>query len=107
MYRDAFGKFVPKFAHPFVTQDLDELWNALGMSVMAREAVAVSDARNAAIDGRLRAVRRRAKLSQADVARAVGVTEATVSRWEAGVRRPRREEALRLSALLEVLGRAD
>ena len=73
------------------------------MSVMTREIVAVSDARHAASDGRLRAARLRAKLSQADIARAVGVTEATVSRWESGVRRPRREEAKRLAALLQVL----
>jgi transcriptional regulator with XRE-family HTH domain len=77
------------------------------MSVMTKEVVAVSDTRHAAVDGRLRAVRLKAKLSQADIARAIGVTEATVSRWEAGVRRPRREEAIRLAALLEVLEKAD
>ena len=77
------------------------------MSVMTKELVAVSDARRAAIDGRLRAARLTAKLSQADIARAIGVTVATVSRWESGVRRPRREETIRLSGLLEALKKVE
>jgi transcriptional regulator with XRE-family HTH domain len=77
------------------------------MSVLEREVVAVSTARHAASGGRLRELRESSKLSQADIARALGVTESTVSRWEAGIRRPAREEALRLAALLDVLERAD
>ena len=69
------------------------------MSVMTRDIVAISGARRAVGDGRLRAARERAKLSQTDIARAIGVGEATVSRWESGARRPRREEAKRLAAL--------
>jgi transcriptional regulator with XRE-family HTH domain len=77
------------------------------MSVLVREAVAVSTARHAASGGHLRTLREQRKLSQADVARALGVTESAVSRWESGARRPAREEALRLAALLAVLERAD
>jgi len=73
------------------------------MPVLTRDLIDVSTARLAAADGRLRETRLRAKLSQGDIAHALGVTEATVSRWEAGVRRPRRAEAQRLAALLRLL----
>ena len=78
-------------------------WNSPGMSVLTRDVIEVSTARHAAADGRLRQARLRAKLSQADIARALGVTEATVSRWESGTRRPRRAEAQQLAALLRLL----
>jgi DNA-binding transcriptional regulator YiaG len=50
-----------------------------------------------------RARREGAGLSQADIARAVGVTPAAVSRWEAGTRRVPRGAVLR--TYLEVLER--
>jgi DNA-binding transcriptional regulator YiaG len=82
---------------------LESFWNLVDMAVLKRDVVELSEARHAASDGRLRAVRLQAKLSQADVARALGVAEATISRWEAGIRRPRRAEAERLAALLRLL----
>jgi DNA-binding transcriptional regulator YiaG len=78
-------------------------WNLVVMVVLKRDVVELSAARLAASDGRLRAMRLEAKLSQADVARALGFAEATISRWEAGIRRPRRAEAERLAALLRLL----
>jgi transcriptional regulator with XRE-family HTH domain len=76
------------------------------MAVTEHALADISTARHAAHDGSLREARLRAKLSQADIAQAVGVTEATVSRWESGIRRPRRAEAQRLAAVLRVLEEA-
>ena len=47
-----------------------------------------------------RMIRERAEISQADLARAVGVGRATVARWEAGTRTPGRRV---LGRYLEVL----
>jgi transcriptional regulator with XRE-family HTH domain len=53
-----------------------------------------------------RAVRARARLSQAEIAAACGVTPAAVSRWEAGNRKPRGEAARRYAGLIEILDQA-
>ena len=73
------------------------------MSAPIKEVTDVATVRRLAAEGALRATRERARLSQADVARAVSVTPAAVSRWEAGVRRPRGEAAKRLAALMRAL----
>lgn len=48
--------------------------------------------------------RERSKLSQDEVALALGVTEGAVSQWETGRAHPRRANALRLDALLKADG---
>ncbi len=49
-----------------------------------------------------RLLRERADLRQADLARALGVSPAAISRWESGLRRPRGETG---EAYLEILDR--
>lgn len=53
--------------------------------------------------GEARAIRKRAGLSQADVARVVGTDGPQVSRWESGKSVPRRGSALKLARLLTEL----
>jgi len=50
-----------------------------------------------------RHLRERAGISQADVARALGVARPTISRWEAGARSPRGSDLLRYVDLLDRL----
>jgi transcriptional regulator with XRE-family HTH domain len=69
----------------------------------AEEALAVTRARSWLRSGRARAIRKRAGLSQADVARAVGTDHPQVSRWESGLYAPARGTALRLALLYEQL----
>ena len=61
-------------------------------------------ARCAAKDGRARALRIQAALTQHEVAGMCGVSAATVSRWETGLRVPRGLAALRWARLVAVLG---
>ena len=63
------------------------------------EVLAIAQLRADVASGRARSIRERARLSQADVARALGVDQPTVARWEAG-RVPRREHAARYADLL-------
>src|SRR3954466_7734233 len=65
-----------------------------------------AEARAALAAGRARDTRLRAKLSQPEVAQALGVSASCVSRWEAGVRIPRGDFAERLARLLRALERA-
>lgn len=55
------------------------------------------------VAGRLRAVRRRLGLSQADFAAKVGLDEGSVCRWESGSRPPSRWMANRVAAILDHL----
>jgi len=57
------------------------------------------------IAGRLRAVRRRLGLSQADFAAKVGLNEGSVCRWESGSRRPSQWMANRVGVILDYLER--
>lgn len=52
--------------------------------------------------GRARQIRENARLSQADIARALGTNVPTVTRWEGGVC-PRRENAIKYATLLRQL----
>jgi transcriptional regulator with XRE-family HTH domain len=52
------------------------------------------------ISGRARELREAARLSRSELARALGTTPAWVSRWEAGLRSPRGETALKYAKLL-------
>ncbi|HET6815294.1 MAG TPA: helix-turn-helix transcriptional regulator [Actinomycetota bacterium] len=53
--------------------------------------------------GQARRIRERAGVSVALLARAIGVQEATVWRWETGRSRPREDAALRWLAALETM----
>jgi DNA-binding transcriptional regulator YiaG len=50
-----------------------------------------------------RMLRELSGMSQADVALVVGVSDATISRWESGLRHPRRPALARYAAVLERL----
>lgn len=67
------------------------------------EALAVRRVRSYLRDGKGRAVRVRAGMSQADVARAVGTDIGQVSRWESGKHAPSYAFALRLARLYDEL----
>jgi transcriptional regulator with XRE-family HTH domain len=53
-----------------------------------------------------RVIREAGGLAQADLAHALGVTAAAISRWEAGTRSPRREHLIAYATLLARLERA-
>jgi transcriptional regulator with XRE-family HTH domain len=65
--------------------------NDLGALVLARQYCA---------DGRAREIRQAARLSLADMARAVGCSLEALSRWERGERRPTRALAVRFGRVL-------
>ncbi len=67
------------------------------------ETVAIAEARVRVENGELVSIRRRAKLSQEAIARAVGVSRVAVCRWEAGGRLPSGKPAARLAELLRKL----
>jgi DNA-binding transcriptional regulator YiaG len=67
------------------------------------EALEIAEAK-AIVRQEGRDVRRRAGLSQADIARQLGVHEATVSRWERGARSPSSAAARQYAELLRQLG---
>lgn len=64
-------------------------------------------ARRHAADGSGRAIRQAAKLTLAEIAAAVGVSEPTVSRWEEGLQKPRTAAGLRWAELLRELDKAN
>lgn len=59
--------------------------------------------RAAAANGRAREVRKRAGLTQAEIADAIGVSQPTIGLWETGKRVPRGAPALRYAEALETL----
>ena len=65
------------------------------------EASALKRVRRLVKSDRLRELREDQGLSQSDVARAIGVSPAQVSRWEAGLTRPRGRHAIALVAVLD------
>jgi transcriptional regulator with XRE-family HTH domain len=69
----------------------------------AEEALAVARVRSWLRSGRAKTIRKRARLTQADVARAVGTDHPQISRWESGLYSPARGTALRLARLYEQL----
>lgn len=70
---------------------------------MVTDAVEIARVRELARTGRARSIRERAHLSAAEVAAAVGVHEATVTRWELGRRAPRGPAAVRWGKVLREL----
>jgi DNA-binding transcriptional regulator YiaG len=71
----------------------------------ADDTVALAEARVRVANGDLETIRRRTKLSQESIARAVGVSRTSVLRWEMGERVPSGEPAVRLAHLLRELDR--
>lgn len=69
----------------------------------AADVVAQAEARVRVGRGDLSKIRRDAKLSQAAIGRAVGVSRVTVCKWEAGTRLPSGEHAVRLAQVLRDL----
>jgi DNA-binding transcriptional regulator YiaG len=69
----------------------------------AEDTIALAEARVRVGNGELAAIRRRVKLSQDAIGRAVGVSRVTVCRWENGERMPSGEPAVRLAKLLRAL----
>lgn len=67
------------------------------------DTIALAEARIRVGNGDLAVIRRRAKLSQDAIGRAVGVTRVTVCKWEAGTRQPSGDAAVRLAKLLRAL----
>jgi len=65
--------------------------------------VALSRLRRLAADGTTRQVREDNLLSLTDVASALGITKATLSKWERGLQTPRGEPARRYAELLAAL----
>ena len=63
----------------------------------------VMEAREAARSGRGERLRTAAGISQGELAAAIGVTPACISRWEAGDRRPRGVAAMAYAQLLRSL----
>jgi transcriptional regulator with XRE-family HTH domain len=76
------------------------------MTISADSAVALARLRADMASGRAREVRERARLSQAEVAEAVGVTQPTVAGWESGRRKPHGDRAARYADLLARLEQA-
>ena len=60
-------------------------------------------ARQASRNGNAAALRQRAGLTQDEIAQAAGVSAATISRWEAGIRRPTGAASARYGRILREL----
>ena len=65
------------------------------------EAIARKRVRRLARTGQLTELRESVGLSQTDIARALGVDQSAVSRWERGTRNPPGRRAVELLELLE------
>jgi transcriptional regulator with XRE-family HTH domain len=72
---------------------------------MTTSAERLQTLRERTTSGQAREIRKAARLTQSDIARSVGVTFSTLSRWESGERLPRGEAALRYAALLDRLAK--
>jgi DNA-binding transcriptional regulator YiaG len=71
-----------------------------------QEVLALAQLRADLVSGRARAIRERARLTQPELARAVGVSQSAVTQWEAGRRVPRGEAAARYARFLHELDQA-
>jgi transcriptional regulator with XRE-family HTH domain len=72
-------------------------------STMTGDLEALLSARNAAADGTGRRLREAAGLTQGELAGLIGMDQSQLSRWEAGLRRPRGPAAIRWARALRVL----
>jgi transcriptional regulator with XRE-family HTH domain len=71
--------------------------------LVEEDLILLREVREAARSGRARRVRELSGLSQQEVAAAVGVDAATVSRWESGRRTPRGAAAVAYAKALRAL----
>jgi DNA-binding transcriptional regulator YiaG len=76
------------------------------MSLTINDLVALSHTRSVIYSGELRGVRQRSRLTQGEVASAVGVS-IPVCQWESGITHPNSENARRLSSVLVALEACD
>ena len=76
------------------------------MILAANDAMVLARLRADVISGRVRQIRERARLSQPEIAQAIGTSATAVSQWEAGRRIPRGPAELRYTALLVELDKA-
>lgn len=67
------------------------------------QALRLADVRTALTSGEAERLRVAAQLSIGEVARACGVDQSTVWRWERGIRKPRGEAALAYAELIDSL----
>jgi DNA-binding transcriptional regulator YiaG len=67
------------------------------------ETLLLSEVRAKAKAGDARRIRERRDLSRSEVAQAIGVDQATISRWEAGTRRPKGNAGIRYARFLQLL----
>jgi len=70
-----------------------------------RDIASLVEIRAALANGHVRELRERARLTQRELAAAINVDAATVSRWESQLRRPRGEAAQRLAHMVRLLER--
>ena len=73
------------------------------MSTSQDEVLAIAQVRADMASGRARIIRERARLSQSEMARAVGVHWTTVAHWESGRRVPRGPTAAQYAEMLRQL----
>jgi len=69
--------------------------------------LALQTARRFLETGRAKEIRETARLSQAEVAEALGVRQCSISFWESGRHVPRRETALRYHRLMRAIERRE
>lgn len=69
----------------------------------APDPVALARVRHLVATGTAKHVRLSAGVSQEEIARAIGVTHASISNWENGIRKPHGHAALRFLAVLDGL----
>lgn len=80
-------------------------YNLFGVSVS--EALLLVEARTYASTGQAVAIRQAAGLSQGEIARAIGTTRSSISRWEAKLRRPSGPPAIAWARLLRELAKRE
>lgn len=73
------------------------------ISCMTNQIMAVAEVRRAVANGEARTIREAARVSQSEVAEAVGVSQACVSLWESGDRVPTGQAARNYARLLRKL----
>jgi DNA-binding XRE family transcriptional regulator len=84
-------------------------WHILGVSVTITAAgaaaplVALAEVRASAANGEAKRIRERHRLTQQEIADAIGVSPSAISRWEAGDRLPRGQAAKQYAAVLRTL----
>lgn len=81
------------------SQSITVVCPILGMTEQAK-AWMIAWVREQCVNGEARRERQRLKLSEAQVGAVVGTSEVNISRWERGIRLPRKDAALRYAKAL-------